>query len=110
MTLKNDQISTYRFLSDMENDRYYPPQLVAKGQVILHDLCLQIEAGRPQTSEQLTELTHAATAQFNQRSSTNSGMNLKSRAVNWKRLPGKTLHKTLPLSRRPTASRKTSRN
>lgn len=65
MTLKNDQTSTYRFLSDMENDSYYPAPLVAKGQIILHDLCLLIEARRPQTSEQLTELTHEATAQFN---------------------------------------------
>ncbi|WP_019012032.1 DUF5713 family protein [Deinococcus aquatilis] len=66
MTLKNDQTSKYPFLRDMENDPYYPPQFVSKGQAILHDLCLQIEAGRPQTSEQLTALTHAATAQFNQ--------------------------------------------
>ncbi|MFB9994835.1 DUF5713 family protein [Deinococcus oregonensis] len=66
MLLTNDQTSTYRFLSDMENDSYYPPQLVVKGQLLLHDLCLQIEAQRPQTPEQLTELTHAATEQFNQ--------------------------------------------
>lgn len=66
MTLMNDQTNIYRFLSAMENDGYYPSELVAKGKLILHNLCLQIEAKRPQTSEQLTELTRAATEQFNQ--------------------------------------------
>lgn len=66
MTLTNDKTNTYRFLSAMENDGYFPPQLVAKGKLILQDLCLQIEAKRPQTSEQLIELTQATTEQFNQ--------------------------------------------
>lgn len=64
--MTNDKTSTYAFLNEMENDSYYPPQLVTKGKFILHDLCLQIEAQRPQTSEQLSKLTHAATEQFNQ--------------------------------------------
>lgn len=66
MTLTNGSTSAYRFLSEMENDSYFPPQLVARGKQILHDLCFQIEAQRPQTPEQLFVLTHAATEQFNQ--------------------------------------------
>ncbi len=66
MTLTNDHTSTYTFLSDMEHDPYFPPELVAKGKRILIDLCLQIEAKRPQTSQQLTELTRVATERFNQ--------------------------------------------
>ncbi|WP_407572382.1 DUF5713 family protein [Deinococcus altitudinis] len=66
MTLTNEETRTYAFLEQMQNDTYYPAELVAKGQGILHDLCLQIEAGQPQTPEELFALTHAATEQFNQ--------------------------------------------
>ncbi|ULH13985.1 DUF5713 family protein (plasmid) [Deinococcus sp. KNUC1210] len=65
MTLANGKTSTYKFLNEMEHDNYYPPQLVAKGKFILQGLCLQIEAQRPQTLEQLFQLTHEATEQFN---------------------------------------------
>lgn len=66
MTLTNEETRIYAFLEEMHNDTSYPVELVAKGQGILHDLCLQIEAAHPQTPEELFALTHAATEQFNQ--------------------------------------------
>lgn len=66
MTLTNEETRIYAFLEEMHNDTYYPVELVAKGQGILHALCLQIEAAHLQTPEELFALTHAATEQFNQ--------------------------------------------
>jgi hypothetical protein len=63
--LKNSATKTYPFLKDMYSDSYFPKKLVDKGKAILVDLCFKIEEKQPKNLDELYELTHAATNQFN---------------------------------------------
>ncbi|MEH6419071.1 DUF5713 family protein [Pseudomonas sp. CGJS7] len=65
MPIANEQLKTYAFLREMQNDAYFPPHLVAKGQQILIGLCEAIEDQRPADLDALYRLTHAATDRFN---------------------------------------------
>ena len=64
-TLKNEQVRSHEFLSDMYQDDYFPDFLVDKGKAILIELCLQIESQEPKSLEELYELTYASTDRFN---------------------------------------------
>jgi len=50
----------------MVRDAYFPPVLVKKGQRILERLDARLTEAPPQTVEELLELTHAATEEFNE--------------------------------------------
>ncbi|WP_242693229.1 DUF5713 family protein [Sabulibacter ruber] len=63
--IKNEKVKNHAFLKDMYDDSYFPDFLVDKGKVILTELCLRIEDQKPENLEQLYELTHASTDQFN---------------------------------------------
>jgi Family of unknown function (DUF5713) len=65
MTIENEQIRGYTFLRGMISDTYFPPALVAKGQLILVSLCKTIEEKKPGSTEDLYVFTHAATEEFN---------------------------------------------
>ncbi len=65
MALTNEKVKNYTFLSEMVSDSYFPPDLVRKGQQILIRLCEQIEMERPKSLEELYQLTHATTEEFN---------------------------------------------
>lgn len=65
MNIVNDSLKHRHFLSQMQDDSYFPPALVAKGQQILARLCLAIESQAPDSLEKLYALAHAATDDFN---------------------------------------------
>lgn len=65
MAITNERMAGYEFLGPMRGDGYYPAHLVAKGGDILHALCERIEGRPPRGLDELYELTHAATEQFN---------------------------------------------
>lgn len=50
----------------MYRDGYFPDFMVDKIKAILVDLCEKIEAQKPQTTESLLQLTHAATESINE--------------------------------------------
>lgn len=64
--LKNADAKTHPFLADMFGDSYFPRKLVAKGALILVDLCAQFEAKKPSSADEVYALTHAATEAFNE--------------------------------------------
>ncbi|QAV21867.1 DUF5713 family protein [Proteus hauseri] len=66
MIIKNKVLAQYHFLSEMDNDKYYPIYLVKKGQEILKELCINIEGSQPKTLNELYALSHKATDKFNQ--------------------------------------------
>ncbi len=63
--IRNEKVRGYQFLNEMFEDSYFPKFLVEKGKVILVELCSQIENKEPKNVEELYELTHASTDQFN---------------------------------------------
>jgi hypothetical protein len=63
--MNNEQLKNYRFLAEMQEDDYFPPALIEKGQQILVRLCEAIEVQVPDSLEKLYVLTHAATEEFN---------------------------------------------
>lgn len=63
--IRNEKVRGYHFLSEMFEDSYFPKFLVEKGKTILVELCSEIENKEPKNLEELYELTHAATDQFN---------------------------------------------
>lgn len=65
MSIINAQLKNYQFLSEMQEDDYFPPALVEKGRQILVKLCEAIESQPPQTMKELYAITHAATDAFN---------------------------------------------
>jgi hypothetical protein len=65
MSIANAQLKNHRFLSEMQEDDYFPLALVEKGRQILVGLCEDIESQPPQTLQALYALTHAATDAFN---------------------------------------------
>jgi hypothetical protein len=65
MAIANEQLQTHRFLSEMQQDSYFPAHLVQKAQQILIRLCETIEAQRPASLDALYALTHAETDEFN---------------------------------------------
>ena len=65
MNISNATMAGYAFLKDMYSDSYFPKDLVKKGERILVDLCLEIEANAPSNLSELYALTHAATDKFN---------------------------------------------
>jgi Family of unknown function (DUF5713) len=69
MQLANDRMSTYFFLKEMEEDSYFPPHLVAKGKDILRRFCQNIETIKPTSLDELYNLSHQATEEFNTLSS-----------------------------------------
>jgi Family of unknown function (DUF5713) len=66
MSLTNATMKNYKFLKEMYEDSYFPPNLVKKGEEILVELCLEIEKRTPQNLKELYKLTHAATDKFNE--------------------------------------------
>ncbi|MCX4026031.1 hypothetical protein H0A36_23585 [Endozoicomonas sp. SM1973] len=65
MSLKNEKMADYKFLADMYKNGYFPNHLVDKGKEILIRLCKQMEDKAPSNLEELYQLTHAATEEFN---------------------------------------------
>ena len=63
--LKNEKIHSYKFLSGMYSDTYFPKQQVAKVEFILVDFCQQIEQYNPKTLKDLYVFSHAATNKIN---------------------------------------------
>lgn len=63
--IQNEKIKQYPFLREMYSDGYFPNFLVDKCENILLELSAQIETQKPQSLEELYELTHAATDRFN---------------------------------------------
>lgn len=63
--LDNPTMAAHSFLQDMYRDQYYPNHLVEKGENILRELCVQLEANPPASLEALYEVTQAATERFN---------------------------------------------
>ena len=47
MAINNEKMATYKFLSEMYADSYFPDFLVDKGKAILVYLCEQIETQNP---------------------------------------------------------------
>jgi hypothetical protein len=66
MAIANQKLSAYPFLEEMDQDDYFPKNLVEKGKLILLRLCEKIETEKPQSLDALYPLTHSATEQFNQ--------------------------------------------
>ena len=65
MAIRNQVVIVHVFLRDMQEDDYFPATLVEKGKEILIRLCAAIEAQKPESTDQLYALTHAATEEFN---------------------------------------------
>ena len=63
--LTNENLKTHSFLNDMFKDPFFPDFLVEKCKSILLDLCENIEATRPNSLDELYELTHASTERLN---------------------------------------------
>lgn len=63
--LSNNTLKTYSFLSEMFRDPFFPDFLVEKCKSILLDLCKDIENNRPNSLDELYELTHASTERLN---------------------------------------------
>ena len=64
--INNEALKKYTFLQEMYEDGYFPNFLVDKGKAILVKLCVDIEEKQPDSLEELYQLTHAATDQFNE--------------------------------------------
>jgi len=54
------------YLKGMAQDAYFPPALVKKGQQILERLDARLAKEPPRDVQELLELTHAATEEFNE--------------------------------------------
>ena len=65
VVISNQQIEAHEFLQCMDNDEYFPRNLVDKGRQILLRLSERIEREQPADEAALYSLTHAATRQFN---------------------------------------------
>lgn len=63
--LTNPTMAAHSFLQDMYRDQYFPNHLVEKGELILRELCAQLEADAPKSLEALYVVTQAATERFN---------------------------------------------
>ncbi|NRB39943.1 MAG: hypothetical protein HRU20_15990 [Pseudomonadales bacterium] len=66
MQVSNPKITEYKFLDEMYQDSYFPNSIVDKGKIILLELCSKIEEKKPESSESVYKLTHAATEKFNE--------------------------------------------
>ncbi|MFD1218499.1 DUF5713 family protein [Microbulbifer celer] len=66
MSITNESVKNYDFLTGMYQDDYFPDFLVDKVKAILVGLCEKIEAQAPVSSEELFKLTHAATESINE--------------------------------------------
>lgn len=64
--VENPEIRSHSFLESMYMDDYYPKNLVNKSKNVLIKLCVDIEHTNPSTTEELLNITHAATDQFNE--------------------------------------------
>ncbi|WCM42663.1 DUF5713 family protein [Flavobacterium sp. CBA20B-1] len=65
VNLINEKIRNHSFLAEMYQDTYFPTKCVDKGKEILLELCFKIEMEKPQTIEDLYQLTHLYTDKFN---------------------------------------------
>ena len=65
IAISNEQIDRHAFLQCMDEDEYFPKNLVDKGKQILLRLSERIEREKPADETALYALTHAATNQFN---------------------------------------------
>jgi|SRR6188474_451481 hypothetical protein len=65
VAISNEQIEAHQFLECMDNDEYFPRNLVDKGRQILLRLSERIELELPADETALYALTHAATREFN---------------------------------------------
>ena len=65
VAISNEQIEAHQFLRWMDNDEYFPRNLVDKGRQILLRLSERIEMDMPADEAALYALTHAATREFN---------------------------------------------
>lgn len=63
--LSNNTLKEYSFLSEMFRDPFFPDFLVEKCKCILLDLCKSIEENKPESLDELYELTHASTERLN---------------------------------------------
>jgi hypothetical protein len=65
MTITNETLKSYELLADMLRDKYFPTDLVQKGQQILVRMCEKIEAENPKDLESLYAISQASTEEFN---------------------------------------------
>lgn len=65
MAVQNEKIKSYIMLEGMYKDGYFPNFLVDKIKSILLILCEKIETEKPNNTESLLVLTHAATEEIN---------------------------------------------
>lgn len=63
--LNNQALKSHDFLAEMYEDEYYPNHLVAQIEQILLEMCIQIEANKPTTIEELCQYTHPAVEKIN---------------------------------------------
>jgi hypothetical protein len=63
--LRNAQMRSFEFLSNMYESGYFPHHLVDKCKFVLIELCANIEKLEPKSLDALYALTHAATEQIN---------------------------------------------
>jgi len=65
MAIANQAFKDYVFLADMLSDKYFPADLVRKGQQVLVRMCETMEAERPGDMESLYRITQSITEEFN---------------------------------------------
>lgn len=65
MPITNQQVTTHRFLRLLDEDDFYPGELVGRGKAILLRLCERIEVEQPADLSALYLLTQDATEEFN---------------------------------------------
>ena len=63
--IANEQIQAHEFLQCMNDDEFFPRNLVDEGRQILLRLSARIEREKPADEAALYALTHASTRQFN---------------------------------------------
>ena len=66
MPITNVKMNAHSFLREMYDDDYFPNFLVDKCKHILMQLCEQIETAKPNDTESLFKLTHAAVDEINE--------------------------------------------
>jgi hypothetical protein len=65
VAISNKQVEAHAFLQCMDDEEFFPRNLVDKGRQILLRLSERIESEMPADERALYGLTHAATKQFN---------------------------------------------
>ena len=63
--INNETIKRFEFLACMSSETDYPEPLLSKSETILIELCYRIENYQPANLDELYELTHGSTIEFN---------------------------------------------